>query len=878
MAPRRPRFSIVSAVWNVAPYLPDFIESIEAQRFELEDVEIIAVDDGSTDESRAILEAWRDRTRASLTILSQPNAGQGAARNLGLAQATGEWVTFTDPDDMIAPGFLLVADKFARAHPNIEVMASRPMIYDDERRIARNTHPRRHQYERGNRVIDLEREPTVFTGGSTVALFRLDRVRRLGLDYDERLRPAFEDGHFAARFILGLPHPLIGVLRGAKYLYRKRAAGTSTMQAVWQHPGRYTATFEHGYLDLVRRSRRPDGSIPPWVQHLLIYDFQWFLREHDAPASRVDLPPELADTFHDSLAALFAALDPQEIRRHDVMPLRPVWTDLLVHAYRGRWHPDSVERTRVDARMRLQRVRYRYTGDAPIERVTLDGRDISPAWAKRVDHRYFGRVLLHERVLWLPDDPGIALGLDGVPVPIVPAARPQATPPQRAATASPRRRRSRLRSRLRPVRRLVSGRAFREWRAANPTALADARLRLLARIDGRLRFRDAWVLIDRVHDADDNAERLFEHLRRERRDINAWFVVEEGTPDWHRLRAAGTRRIVAHGSTTWKRLMLNAAWLISSHSDAAITLPAEVLRLAGGQTWKLGFLQHGVIKDDLAMWLNNHDHDLFVVSTEPEYRSVAGDGSAYLVTPKEVRLTGLPRFDRLLSKARDVPPERMDLVIVAPTWRSSLARPLRRGSQRRELHDAFWQSEYVQRWTALLAAPEIEEAVRRRGWRLGFMPHPNLQHVLEDLELPRHVEPLSFHGTDVQGLHAHTGLLVTDYSSVVFNTAYLDRAAVYYQFDRDQMLVGGHVGRPGYFDYERDGFGPVTLEHDAAVAAIVESIERGPIAPEPYLGRIAATFPVRDGRACARVVAAIEELNRPWEPAPPRQGPTRERG
>jgi hypothetical protein len=370
--------------------------------------------------------------------------------------------------------------------------------------------------------------------------------------------------------------------------------------------------------------------------------------------------------------------------------------------------------------------------------------------------------------------------------------------------------------------------------------------------------------MDRIHDADDNGERLFEHLRAERADINAWFVLERDTPDWRRMKAAGNRRLIAYGTDTWRSLMLNADWVLSSHSDRPIVDPPDVRRLAGPPAWKFGFLQHGVIKDDLSPWLNAYDHDLFVTSTEPEYHSVVDDGTSYLVTSKEVRLTGLPRFDRLLRAAATVPVEERTLVIVAPTWRSWLALPLEGGTQRRDLRSLFWDSEYVERWSALLRSPEIQAAVARRGWRLGFMPHPNLQHVLDRLELPGHVEPLRFAGTDVQALYARMALLVTDYSSVAFNAAYLDRPSVYYQFDRDRVLAGGHVGRRGYFEYERDGFGPVAVGHDDAVAAVVAAIAGGVQPAEPYAGRIAATFPGRDGECCRRVVAAIEELSRPW--------------
>src|SRR5687767_12027938 len=79
--PARPLVSIVAAVHDVAPYLPAFIESIERQGGVLGSLEVIAVDDGSTDGSRAILEAWRDRSAFPVTVVHQANAGQAAARN-----------------------------------------------------------------------------------------------------------------------------------------------------------------------------------------------------------------------------------------------------------------------------------------------------------------------------------------------------------------------------------------------------------------------------------------------------------------------------------------------------------------------------------------------------------------------------------------------------------------------------------------------------------------------------------------------------------------------------------------------------------------------------------------------------------------------------
>ena len=380
----------------------------------------------------------------------------------------------------------------------------------------------------------------------------------------------------------------------------------------------------------------------------------------------------------------------------------------------------------------------------------------------------------------------------------------------------------------------------------------------------RARYRDAWVLADRATEADDNAERLFEHLRANRPDINAWFTISGDAPDHARLRAAYGDRVVARGTAAFTQLMLNASWLLSSHADRVVSRPDELDWLIDRPTWRFGFLQHGVIKDDLSIWLNRKQVDLFVVSTGPELDSIAGDGTTYGYTGKETRLTGLPRFDRLLRKAREVDPGDRSLVLVAPTWRSWLTSSIDPETFEREMDSGLAHSRYWLEWETILRSPRIAEAAAAAGSSIGFMPHPIMQPMLGSLDLPSHVQALTFAGEDVQGLYARCRLLVTDYSSVAFNAAYIDAPVVYFQFDRGAVLTGQHIGRSGYFDYERDGFGPVATSADAAIDAIVAQLEHGPRPTSSYQARIDRTFPHRDGHACERVVAAVEELGRPY--------------
>jgi hypothetical protein len=372
--------------------------------------------------------------------------------------------------------------------------------------------------------------------------------------------------------------------------------------------------------------------------------------------------------------------------------------------------------------------------------------------------------------------------------------------------------------------------------------------------------------MDRVDDGGDNAERLFDYLRAERPDINAWFAVEPGGKAWHRLRNRYGDRVVARGSFGWLMLMLNCSWLVTSHADEHVMHPPEVKDATQHRPYKVAFLQHGVTQQDISRWLNRRDFEFAVATTEAENLSIAGDGTAYNYTAKEIRTTEMPRYDRLLRLGRAVPRSDRRLVLLAPTWRNWLLVRDPTPGTARSLADGLWTSDYLHSWLAVVRSERIAAAVRERGLELGLMPHPNLTAMLPALDLPSHVTPYAFATHDAQEVYARLHLMVTDYSSVAFDAAVLGRPVVYFQFDRERFFGGGHIGSAGYFDYERDGFGPVGLDIAAAENAIIEAIDRGPEPAPTYQARIEATLPMRDGQACARVVAAIEELSRPYRP------------
>jgi hypothetical protein len=398
--------------------------------------------------------------------------------------------------------------------------------------------------------------------------------------------------------------------------------------------------------------------------------------------------------------------------------------------------------------------------------------------------------------------------------------------------------------------------------ALTPTVPAEALLPPIARDlrraaatpEAAAKFRNAWLFMDRDSEADDSAEYLYRYVRDHAPEVNAFFVLSRSSPDWPRLAAEGFR-LLAFNEPDHAIALLHAAHVISSQADHYVVDYLGRAEFGDRLKYRFTFLQHGVTQADFADFFNRTHMDLVAASSIPEHAAFIADGGRYKLTAKEARLTGLPRHDALLAE----PAVDGRVIVIMPTWRYSLTgRALGAGNARTE-NPAFYASDFARNWKSLLHAPRLASAADAAGCRIVFVPHPNLRHYLPFFELPASIEVRAFgSGDPIQPLFRSLSLFLTDYSSKAFDVAYLDKPVVYYQFDPEMYFGGGHTGRKGYFDFARDGFGPVAINEDAALTAIERALA-GDVAPE-YRGRAANTFAFRDGRSSERLLAAIRSL------------------
>lgn len=180
-----PRLSVCIACFNQARFLDDAVRSIHDQRFE--GVEIILVDDGSTDHTPE----WANR--ADLRYVRQDNAGPSSARNLGLGLARADYVAFLDADDVYLPGAFGAALSMLEAHPDFAFVYGGYQTVNADLEILHEIPPEVHAEGFAGllRRNHIAMHATVFYRRATlVAAGGFDPTLRACEDYDVFLRLA----------------------------------------------------------------------------------------------------------------------------------------------------------------------------------------------------------------------------------------------------------------------------------------------------------------------------------------------------------------------------------------------------------------------------------------------------------------------------------------------------------------------------------------------------------------------------------------------------------------------------------------------------------------------------------------------------------------
>ncbi|MGQ0631407.1 MAG: glycosyltransferase [Sporichthyaceae bacterium] len=617
----RPRLSLVVPMYGVEAYLPEFLDSLDAQSDSLAGVEVVFVDDGSPDRSAQIAADWMAAHPAVPSILlTQQNAGLASARNAGLAAARGEWVSFPDPDDVLTPTYLAVVRAFVEsARASKVALAATNLIYlDEETGARRDAHPLRFKFAGSHhRIVDLGRAPDHIHLSAASGWYRHDVIQRLGLHFDERITPTFEDAHLTARYLRD--DPRIAMLEDAVYLYRRRSDSSSQVQSGWLRESKYVAVPRHGWLDLLESFTCGGQGIPGWVANLVLYDMIGYFRADLRPDSAThDIPAAWGEAFMDAAAEVVRRLGPEVIADYSVgWCTRDVRRALLFGLGEGPT-PSDMYCDRIDVEQALVRVtHYRYRAGEPTVTYTVRGAPAQPVHEKVRAIEFFGRTLAREYTAWLPLG-AVRVRVDDRAVPIV-----VGTPKM--------------------PRYSVGVNTLQSQLAPTATAGGRGQTRGAEHAGGSGGNRRTWLLMGTVDAVGADAEALYEALRTAEPATPSHVVLDPNSPQWSRLQASGVP-LLAYGSAEHLRAMADCRHLVTSQLDEQFWEVVDAASGADGPP-RVIYLPPDEVRRVDHRTLNRRTLDLVIVAGREEYDRIVSEGSPFAYSTKEVALTGRPRHD-----------------------------------------------------------------------------------------------------------------------------------------------------------------------------------------------------------------------------------------
>ena len=345
--------------------------------------------------------------------------------------------------------------------------------------------------------------------------------------------------------------------------------------------------------------------------------------------------------------------------------------------------------------------------------------------------------------------------------------------------------------------------------------------------------------MDRPDSGDDNAAHLFKYANTIDDANIKYYALEKNGKRFNELSQIG--KILKYKSFKHKLMYLHADKIISSHPYQSVINPFfEYDKITnmfynGLITSKIYFLQHGVTLGNISGWLSKFDKDLSLITTvsQQEHDSYLTEGYNY--DEDIIQILGFPRYDNLKDNSKKQ-------ILIIPSWRKYL-----KGNK-----NFFLNSHYYHNLEKLLNNEKLLELSKKYGYTIVFKAHPELNRKITSDE--RYLDLLNIN-EDVyisekesyQQLFEESAIMITDYSSVFFDFAYLKKALIYYQPEDDYHY------EDSYFDFESMGFGDVIHDEDKLLEKIEYYIKNECDNEDKYKERVNKFFKYNDKNNCKRV-------------------------
>ena len=360
--------------------------------------------------------------------------------------------------------------------------------------------------------------------------------------------------------------------------------------------------------------------------------------------------------------------------------------------------------------------------------------------------------------------------------------------------------------------------------------------------------RRIWLTFDKLYKAGDNGEYFFKYANSVKDDVEVYYVVSDQSPDYPRLLKYDKKHVLVHGSLKCRLYALNMEAIAATHTTVMqyCSLPKYLwpttLDLFNA---KVICIQHGLTVQQLAQYQSRTYDNTTLYCLASKYEKQNLMHPIYGYEEDMLKINGLARYDGLKSNDKK-------FILITPTWRRNVV-TIGIAYKKKPYNEHFKHTEYFRLYNTLINDERLIECAKKNGYGITYLLHPAMSPQIEDFEQNGFVEILAASGDmSYEKILTEASLMVTDYSGVQFDFAYMRKPIVYYHPDS----LPPHY-EAGGIDYPTQGFGPIMKNHEEIVSEICKYMENSCKTEPEYIDRANDFFAFDDFDNCKRIYNEI---------------------
>lgn len=889
-------FSVIMPIYNVEDYIEEAISSLVNQTIGFDKIQIIMINDGSPDNSEAVCLKYKEQYPDNIVYKKIPNGGVSNARNTAFQYVDAKYITFLDPDDKWELSSFENAYKFFEEHyDEIDVLASRIKFFEG----CNYFHSLDYKFQNGTRIFDLENKEELFSIQPTAKTTFIKSDALGDIRFDSRLKIG-EEFVFINKIML--KKKKLGLICESLYFYRRRNQGDSSSSNRILDKSFYINSLVYYHMELMKYCEEMYGEVILYVQSMIAYDLFWrigydhYLKVLDEKEQReyfelakillgkiddyillnnpkhktmykrneafkikygkelfelIDFDAESGSLYYEDAWSL--VLPKQKGIVCEIASLGIKDDNIFVDVFVAQWIFRCTKNGEVKFKLRFG------NQEATPELVPYDPYNV----VKKTGHASYHYVCKCKFDLKYVNESGTAFK------PYFSFGEKETSVSMSYSKFVP------TRNLFRPSYKAYGKYVVRSMRKAikvsvpkdlkayveNAEKACVDYLKEIGRDDlaeiraGFPKFKkeqekkgSVWLFSDRIDNAGDSGEVVFKYIcEHTPKGVRPIFTIGRAASDEVKNRLEAIGEVVYFEDTEFKYYFLLADKIVSSSAGEFTINAFEDDRpyFVDMYHFDFYFMNHGVNCGDCSAWLNHYNKNIKIFfNTGVNERQAIIDGR-YNMTADQCVITGLPRFDALYD-------DRKKQLLVLPSWRKSI-KGAYDDKTSSVYYDGFVNTDYYKFYNGLINDERLLAKMREKGYTGLFCLHPIFRKQAVDFQ-KNDVFAINEGFIDYNKVFAESSVMVTDYSTIAFDFAYLKKPIVYTQFDKEEFYKTQTYDK-GFFEYERDGFGPVCYDLDSAVDALIKIIDKD--CENDYIDRVTNFFVNIDKNNSKRVIDAV---------------------